>query len=255
MNILSTTIEAMNLPFTISLVTQHIKQVQPILDTVKKTVATELNRIETKFSAFQENSMVSQFQKGNLSAITDAEFQSVYTKVLAAQKETNGLFNPYFDGGYNPTGFVKGWAIQQIFKNFLIPLFRYDTIEAICFNGGGDMQFDTKLGSTFHWQIGIENPYQLNELIAQFKLQKGAIATSGFSKRGNHVFGNSKELSQVTIIGLDIATTDMWATAILSASEKEARQLITEHHLSGVYVTQNQKKFYKHGVFYDETKT
>lgn len=36
MNVLSTTIEAMNLPFTISLVTQHIKQVQPILDTVKK---------------------------------------------------------------------------------------------------------------------------------------------------------------------------------------------------------------------------
>lgn len=255
MKIISRTIEAMTLPFTISFAVQDSVKAYPILDNISEQMAKSLERLEHKFSSFREDSLVSRFRQGDLSVMRDKEFQEVYTRTIAAQKESMGYFNPYFDGKFNPTGFVKGWVISKLFKDLLFPLFRYPFIEAICLNGGGDMQFDTRLGSSFVWEVGIENPDCHENLIAKYSLAKGAVATSGFSKRGRHIKQINSFIKQVTVVGSDLSIADVWATTLLACPENEIRELIATHKLSGLYVRKTKVYYYQHGEFYDIKKS
>lgn len=255
MKIISKTVEAMTLPYTISLVVSDTEQAEKIIVQLVQKLKVRLDQIEEKFSVFRKESLVSQFRAGNLSVILDREFQEVYTRTIAAQKESGGYFNPYFDGGFNPTGFVKGWAIGKLFKELLLPLFKHPFIEGVCLNGGGDMQFDTRFGSSFVWDIGIENPYDLKQLLAHYRLTKGAVATSGFAKRGQHIKQNQSRIEQVTVVGEDISKVDVWATALLACPESEVTSLISTHRLSGLYIKQNYHYYYQNGEFYEKNKS
>lgn len=255
MKIISRTIEAMTLPFTISFAVQDSMKAYPILENVSEQISKSLEKMEHKFSSFREDSLVSRFRQGDLSVMRDKEFQEVYTRTIAAQKESGGYFNPYFDGKFNPTGFVKGWVISKVFRELLLPLFRYPFIEAICLNGGGDMQFDTRLGSSFVWEIGIEDPSNPQSLVAKYSLEKGALATSGFSKRGRHIKQEDSLVEQVTVVGPELSVVDVWATALLACPESEIGELINEHQLSGLYIRKNKTYYYQQGEFYDIKKS
>lgn len=191
MEIVSQTVEAMTLPFTISLVTRDKVSSKDLLEKVSQDILSALGAIEQKFSAFRATSLVSRFQKGDETVMLDPEFQEIFARVTIAKTETRGAFDPYFQGVYNPTGMVKGWAVEKVFQQYLKPLLRLSEIEAVCLNGGGDMQFETKDNSSFIWKIGIENPDHLQEMIARFQMKTGALATSGYSKRGRHILSQS----------------------------------------------------------------
>lgn len=246
MKIISRTIEAMTLPFTISFAVQDSVKAYPILENVSEQMAKSLERLDHKFSPFRQ---------GDLAVMRDKEFQEVYTRTIAAQKESIGYFNPCFDGKFTPTGFVKGWVISKLFKEYLLPLFRYPFIEAICLNGGGDMQFDTRLGSSFVWEVGIEDPTNLQSLVAKYSLAKGAIATSGFAKRGRHIKQEDSLVEQVTVVGAELSVVDVWATALLACPESELENLINRNQLSGLYIRKNEAYYYQHGEFYDIKKS
>ncbi|WP_273450289.1 FAD:protein FMN transferase [Streptococcus ferus] len=242
-------IKAMTLPFTVSPAITDKELGNRLLDQQTPLIEQELKRIEEDYSAFKETSLVSRFQTGDKSPLlTNPEFQSIYASVSAAKLETGGLFDPYYQGVYDPTGYVKGWAVEKCFKDYLTPLLRYEEVLGICLNGGGDMQFASKAFSDFYWTIGIEHPDQLDSLCARFEIANGAVATSGFSKRGRHVLQRKdSQLKQVSIIGQDLSVADVWATAGLAARAQELNQLIKMHSLSGVYVTDAETVFFEHG--------
>lgn len=159
--IISRTVEAMTLPFTISLATVSASQLEQELDKLSAGILSELERLEEKFSAFRSTSLVCRFQDGDKSILLDQEFQEVFALAEMAYQETEGAFDPYYKGIYDPTGLVKGWVIEQIFQTKLLPYLQHPDVEAVCLNGGGDMQFATKEASSFVWKIGIENPENL----------------------------------------------------------------------------------------------
>lgn len=238
------------MPFTISLVTTDEVAGQALLEEVAPKVHEELLRLEDKFSAFKASSLVCRYQEGDLAPMADPEFQEVYTAVNAGRIETDGFFDPYYAGIYDPTGFVKGWAIEKTFKSFLRPLLNHVYIESVSLNGAGDMQFETAVTSDFTWRIGVENPDDLSQLVARFDMATGSIATSGLAKREAHLaIKGEQDLKQVTIVGTSLSWTDIWATAGFSAGRTEFDRLIARERLSGLYVTADGLHFFKGGVF------
>lgn len=250
--LVTTTLTAMTLPFTISLATSDKAFAEEKLAQLAPKVQAELDRLEEKFSAFRKSSLVSRFQAGDQTPILDAEFQAVYAQVTILKNRSQGYFDPYFQGSYNPTGFVKGWVVERIFQQLIQPLLTYPAILATSLNGGGDLQVKVKEGTDFSWQIGIENPDNLQELLAIYPLTQGGLATSGLSKRGRHLSILGKEdLKQVTVLADSLAWADSWATALFSAGQEKAAELIQQERLTALLVTSDQLLIYQDGQFVD----
>lgn len=246
--IISRTVEAMTLPFTISLAVTQASQLEDELESLSLEILAELERLEEKFSAFRPSSLVCRFQDGDRSVLLDQEFQEVFALAEMAHLETKGAFDPYYKGIYDPTGLVKGWVIEKIFQNKLHPYLQHPDVEAICLNGGGDMQFAAKDTSDFVWKIGIENPENLKEILAVFTAKNGAIATSGYSKRGQHIQAKN-DLQQITFMDSSLTRADVWATAGLSMPENALKEAIAQQQLSGLYIKSQQLQFFQKGEF------
>ncbi|HEL2111423.1 TPA: FAD:protein FMN transferase [Streptococcus suis] len=238
----------MTLPFTISLAVTQASPLEEELESLSLSILSELERLEEKFSAFRPSSLVCRFQDGDRSVLLDQEFQEVFALAEMAHQETDGAFDPYYRGIYDPTGLVKGWVIEKIFQNKLHPYLQHPDVEAICLNGGGDMQFATKDTSDFVWKIGIENPENLQEIIAVFTAKNGAIATSGYSKRGQHIQAKN-DLQQITFMDNSLTMADVWATAGLSIPENALNEAIARQQLSGLYIKSQQLQFFQKGEF------
>lgn len=235
---LNQVLSAMTIPFTVTLVVTNQAEGMELMASLLPKIQAELDRIEQAYSAFLPTSLVCRYQAGEKDVLLNLEFQSIYATVVQAYDQTDHLFDPYYKGVFDPTGYVKGWAVEKIFRQYMLPLFQKYTVEAICLNGGGDMQLATKDDSDFAWTIGIEDPDDLSQLCAQFELKTGAVATSGYSKRGNHISATKEStIKQVTIIGKGLGLADIYATAGLVAKEEKLQALIAKHHLTGLYVT------------------
>lgn len=246
--IISRTVEAMTLPFTISLAVTQASQLEEELESLSLEILAELERLEEKFSAFRPSSLVCRFQDGDRSVLFDQEFQEVFALAEMAYQETEGAFDPYYKGIYDPTGLVKGWVIEELFKSKMLPYLQHPDVEAVCLNGGGDMQFATKETSDFLWKIGIENPENLQEILAVFTAKNGAIATSGYSKRGQHIQAKN-DLQQITFMDSSLTSADVWATAGLSMPENTLKEAIAQQQLSGLYIKSQQLQFFQKGEF------
>lgn len=233
---LSRTIEAMTMPFTLSLASTDKGIATILLEEIIPQLVAELERLEDKFSAFREESMVSRFQSGDQSVLMDQEFQMVYARVRIAEDMTDSYFDPYYKGAYDPTGYVKGWIIEKLFNQLLKPLLSHEEIIGISLNGAGDLQLASK-SADFTWKIGVENPFNLQEVLTIYPLTNGALATSGVVKRGNHI--KMKDLHQVTVVSAQLSEADMWATALMAAGLEHSLSLMAKHHLSGCLVTSN----------------
>jgi thiamine biosynthesis lipoprotein len=89
----------------------------------------------------------------------------------------------------------------------------------------------------FDWEIGIENPNNLQQILATYHLNNGAIATFGFNKRGLHIERPAtNDFRQLTIIGDSLTTADIWATAGLSMAASDFKSLSQFNQLSGMVV-------------------
>ena len=237
-------LKKMNMPFTIQFASEKFKEnIEEVLEMVVRDIDFYLNDIENKFSVFKEDSYVSN-HKGigeDFSSIYfDKDYQSVYIESILAKKDTFGLFDAFFEKKYNPTGLVKGWAIEEAFTKYLKPLLDNNIVEGAALNGAGDMQVGISAKSDFSWSIGIENPFNLNEIVASYKISNGAVATSGFSKRGKHV-KTENNIYQTTIVADSLKDSEIYATALLVAEESLVTQVIKEKKLTGMYIRENKE--------------
>lgn len=245
----SQTIEAMTIPFTVTLATNDRVKAQQSLEKFLPMIQKELDRIDHRYSAFRQDSLISRFNAGEESIlIDDLEFYQVYANCAQAQIQTDNHFNPYFSGAYNPTGYVKGWAIEKIFKEKMLPLMDEEHILGLCLNGGGDMQFASSAATDFSWRVAIESPENPQEVIAIYDLKNGAIATSGFSKRGKHSHqAEGSKTQQVTIVADCLSLADLWATVGLVASLEDFEVLMKQEKLSGILCQNNHLAVFSKG--------
>ena len=254
-------LKRMNMPFTIVFVRDNFDETLiEALNRVVNEIDKYLKNVEEKFSPFLPDSLVSKHTDiGEVlqEDFFDLEYQEVYSRSIIAKKETHGLFNPFFGGKYNPTGFVKGWAIENAFMKYIKPLIDNNIIEAGAINGAGDIQVGTKSNSNFSWKIGIENPEVKEKIIAKYSIKNGAVATSGLSKRGRHIKSdNDINHIQVTVVGTYLSEVDVLATAGVVANEKIWREIVENKLLTGILLTKEGiKRVFEEGKITDVERT
>ena len=254
-------LKRMNMPFTIAFVRDSFDETLiDVLNQIVNEIDKYLQNVEEKFSPFLSESLVSRHTdlgeelQGDF---FDIEYQEVYSRSIIAKKETHGLFDPFFDGKYNPTGFVKGWAIENAFMKYIKPLIDNNILEAGAINGAGDMQVGTRLDSNFSWKIGIENPEDKEKIIAKYSIKNGAVATSGLSKKGQHIKSdNNINHVQVTVVGTYLSDVDVLATAGVVANEKIWREIVENKLLTGILLTKDGiKRVFEEGKIKNVERT
>lgn len=254
-------LKRMNMPFTIAFVRDSFDETLiDVLNQIVNEIDKYLQNVEEKFSPFLSESLVSRHTdigEELQDDFFDIEYQEVYSRSIIAKKETHGLFDPFFDGKYNPTGFVKGWAIENAFMKYIKPLIDNNILEAGAINGAGDMQVGTRLDSNFSWKIGIENPEDKEKIIAKYSIKNGAVATSGLSKKGQHIKSdNDINHVQVTVVGTYLSDVDVLATAGVVANEKIWREIINNKQLTGILLTKEGiKRVFEEGKITDVERT
>jgi thiamine biosynthesis lipoprotein len=171
--------------------------------------------IDATFSTYKEDSEISRI---NRREIGPAEFSADMRTVLAlselTRQETGGYFDIARNGIIDPSGLVKGWAIDQAaeilrqkgFKNFYV-------------DAGGDIQAVGKNSQGQDWRVGIRNPFNIAGIVKVIAVSDRGVATSGTYIRGQHIY-NPKETApldtdivSLTVIGPDIYEADRFATA------------------------------------------
>ena len=254
-------LKRMNMPFTIAFVRDSFDETLiDVLNQIVNEIDKYLQNVEEKFSPFLSESLVSRHTdigEELQDDFFDIEYQEVYSRSIIAKKETHGLFDPFFDGKYNPTGFVKGWAIENAFMKYIKPLIDNNILEAGAINGAGDMQVGTRLDSNFSWKIGIENPEDKEKIIAKYSIRNGAVATSGLSKKGQHIKSdNDINHIQVTVVGTYLSDVDVLATAGVVANENIWSEIVKNKQLTGVLLTKEGiKRVFEEGKITDVERT
>lgn len=177
--------------------------------------------VDATFSTYKETSEISRLNRGELS--TDQCSDAVRT-ILAlgeeTKQQTQGYFEIYRDGMCDPSGIVKGWAIQQAALQLRAAGARNFYIDA-----GGDIQVaGTKQGAP--WRVGIRNPFNRQQNVKVLALSDCGVATSGTAIRGQHIYDPHRpdaplvEVVSMTVIGPNVYEADRFATAAFAMGTK-----------------------------------
>jgi thiamine biosynthesis lipoprotein len=171
-----------------------------------------LRFVDATFSTYRPDSEISRLDRGELTA---RESHPLVREVLARCDElhaaTDGYFDAYARGGLDPSGFVKGWAVDRAGQ-----LLERAGAHRFYVNAGGDIL--ARGGTANPWRVGIQHPHHRDCLASVVEINDGAVATSGAYERGPHVLDPHTRrppsgVLSVTAIGRDLATTDAYATA------------------------------------------
>lgn len=181
-------------------------------------VRAVFDRLEQRFSLYRSDSELSSIARAELPLTrASAEVRTVYERAVSWRSATGGAFTPHRpDGVLDLDGIVKAIAIEEAGE-----LLRDRGFENWCLNVGGDVLTAGSPPGLEQWSIGIVDPADRTALLCAVDLReaRAAIATSGTSERGEHVWrtaASAGTLSQVTVAAGDIVTADVLATAILS---------------------------------------
>lgn len=165
------------------------------------------------FSTWRPDSPLSRLRRGEVRL---EEVPPVVGVVLGLCQEvkarTDGWFDPWaMPGGVDPTGLVKGWAVEQALAEL-----RHVGVDSALINAGGDLA-GFSVGSQ-PWRIGIRHPW-LADRFACILAVEAAVATSGPYERAlqlvdPHTGRAANGVASATITGPDLAVADGLATAL-----------------------------------------
>lgn len=181
-------------------------------DQVIEKAFDNLRRIDEQFSPFKPDSELMRFRRKEVPADkVSIGMKNVMKACLEAERYTNGYFSARYGGEFDPSGYVKGWAIAEA-KLLLFELgYRTFSISA-----GGDIT--TRSSGEKVWRIGVQHPKKKNALMGKIFGKNMGIATSGNYEKGTHIINphtgkGAQELLSLTVVGPDIVKADVLATA------------------------------------------
>ena len=173
-----------------------------------------LHWVDTTFSPYLQDSDVSRFGRGSVPL---SECAPELAEVLAACADVSARSGGYFTvrpgGRFDPSGYVKGWAIERAAAMLTAAGSAEHSV-----NGGGDIQCVGDRGVGQPWRVGIADPLRPGALALVVVGQDFAVATSGVAERGPHIVDPhtgqpATGLVSITVVGATLAVTDAYATA------------------------------------------
>jgi thiamine biosynthesis lipoprotein len=187
-----------------------------------------LHEVDQRFSTYRSDSEVCRLDRGEL-RIEDCsdDLRFVLAECTRLWQETDGYFDAYAKGGLDPSGYVKGWAVQVASDRLLQAGAPNHLVDA-----GGDLQTRGRPAPGELWQIGIRHPWEKASVAWVLEGTDLAVATSGTYERGFHVVDPrtgdlAKGLRSVTVVGRDLADADAYATAAVAMGQRALTWLAT----------------------------
>lgn len=188
-----------------------------LFDSTCNEAETFFHEIDQRFSTYIDTSEVSRVRNGSLEMLDASGLvQEVAERCLELRSLTRGAFDPWaVPGGFDPSGFVKGWAAQESLKFFDQEIFPHLQIDA-----GGDLVMRGGYAVETPWKVGIRHPDDRSEISGVVEIFDGAVASSGTYERGAHIFDPRFGAPAVgsraaTVVGPDAAVADALATALI----------------------------------------
>ncbi|MFF5623987.1 FAD:protein FMN transferase [Microbacterium sp. NPDC012755] len=197
----------------------HLIGRHPSFERAAAACFEELRRVDRVFSPYRPDSDISRIARGELSIEdADADVAVVHAACARAEADTAGLFSAAFGGGFDPTGYVKGWSVERAARTYLAPLLDGVDAVAIGINAGGDMQLFTDPATDWTWNVAIVDPADRTSVVATVPVRDGGVATSGTSERGAHLIAPrtgepARGAASATVVMRGLADADVWATA------------------------------------------
>jgi FAD:protein FMN transferase len=174
--------------------------------------------VDDVFSTYKADSEISRINRGEL-ALADAhgEVVDVVGRCEQVRAVTEGYFDARYHGALDPSGLVKGWAVDRA-----ATLLTAGGVGAFAVNAGGDMRVQGDA-----WRIGIQHPTEPGAVAKVIEVSDTAVATSGLYARGDHIVDprtgqTPRDVLSVTIVGSDLATADAYATAAFAMGGERA---------------------------------
>jgi len=177
-------------------------------------VVAWLHHVDAVFSTYKDDSDISRLRRNELT-VGDADPDVAVVLALCAEveEETDGFFTTSTGTELDPTGLVKGWAIERSSN-----LLRAHGSRNHAVNGGGDIQLAGQATPDQPWSIGISDPRDRSRVLATVGGRDFAIATSGVAERGLHIMNPhtsepANGLASITVLGPSLTRVDAYATA------------------------------------------
>jgi thiamine biosynthesis lipoprotein len=170
--------------------------------------------VDDIFSTYKPTSAIARLNCGELSEEEcGADVRTILALAEQTKRETRGYFDIWRDGQRDPSGIVKGWAIQNAAGILAAAGFRDFYVDA-----GGDAQIcGTRHGAP--WRVGIRNPFNRHENVKVLALSDCGVATSGTAVRGQHIYNPHapdtplRDVVSLTVVGPKVYDADRFATA------------------------------------------
>lgn len=208
--------------------------------------------VDETFSTYKESSEVSRINRGEL-APDDASDDM--RAILSLAEETREKSGGYFDirtpeGALDPSGIVKGWAIQNAAELLRALGYRHFYLDA-----GGDIQTDGHNREGNPWRLGIRNPFALGEIVKVIEPAGRGVATSGTYLRGKHIYDPHARgavdtpLASLTVIGPDVYDADRFATAAFAMGEQALPFIESLHGFEAYAIAQDRTQLMTSGFF------
>lgn len=199
----------MGMPVTLEVV--DAGATQKVLD----SVFDYFEYIDRKFSTYKDNSEISLINRHELSlGQSSQDMRTIFRLAKQTSQETGGYFDILRDGIYDPSGIVKGWAIYNAAK-----ILSQNGFENFYVDAGGDVQVAGRNSLGENWRVGIQNPFDMHEIVKVLSVSNCGVATSGTYVRGQHIYnpknkvGPITDIVSLTVVGPDIYEADRLATA------------------------------------------
>lgn len=223
----------MGMPITVEIVGRPVAR--HIAD-----VFGHFRRVDVQYSTYKLDSEISQINRGLPRAQWSDEMCAVLAQCEATKQETHGFFDIAHADRLDPSGLVKGWAIQCAADMLVDRGVQNFYIEA-----GGDIQAHGCAIGGQPWSVGIRNPFDPREIIKVVQLHDAAIATSGQYIRGVHIYNpqgdmGDNPLRSVSVIAPRIYDADRFATAAFAMGLQGIDFIESRSGLEGYVVTDDR---------------
>lgn len=169
-----------------------------------------LREVDARFSPFKDDSEVSRYDRGELSADgLSAELREILHLCEHYRKATGGAFDVRLPGRrLDPCAVVKGWSVQRAAE-----LLTAAGATRFVLNAGGDV-----VAAGGPWRVGVRHPEEADKLCTVLSLDGGAVATSARYERGDHILDGrtgrpATGLLSLTVVAPTLTEADSVATA------------------------------------------
>lgn len=196
-------------------------------EAAREAISSWLVEVDLTFSTYISTSEISALRAGELIVNTSPVVQQVWNECLRLRDLTQGAFDPWAaPGGFDPSGYVKGWAADRARE-----IAQRHEIKHGQINAGGDVVVFGGKADGSPWHLGVRHPDIVDAIATTVSLIDGALAGSGNYERGAHIVDPNTGLPAIgaratAVVGPDAGVADALATAFMVAGRRGTPWLI-----------------------------